>query len=132
LRLHGAGAGIQYSVISNRDSVASSPPARSVYGSDAVELAALREENRAWNELLHPTLPYRSGEVIWAVRHEMARTAEDVLSRRTRLLLLDARASMAIAPKVAKWMAKELGRDERWERQQVSAYRKLAEGYLVS
>ena len=94
-------------------------------------MLALREENPAWKERLHPELPNCAAEVIWAVRHEMARTVGDVLSRRTRLLLLDARASIEIAPKVAKWMAKELGRDENWERAQVAAYRALAEGYLV-
>ena len=92
----------------------------------------LADENPGWKELLHPDLPYRAVEVIWAVRHEMARTVEDVLSRRTRLLLLDARVSIQIAPKVAKWMAKELGRDEKWEREQVVRFRKLAERYLVN
>ncbi len=96
-----------------------------LYGSDAAALRGLRAENPAWNELLHPDLPYRVAQVIWAVRHEMARTVEDVLSRRTRLLLLDARASMEIAPRVAKWMAKELGRDGQWETEQVNAFRKL-------
>jgi glycerol-3-phosphate dehydrogenase len=97
-----------------------------LYGSDGVALRALQAENPAWGELLHPDLPYRAAQVIWAVRHEMARTVEDVLSRRTRLLLLDARASMEIAPKVARWMAKELGWDEQWETEQVNAYRRTA------
>jgi len=96
-----------------------------LYGADAPALRGLRAENPAWDELLQPDLPYRAGQVIWAVRHEMARTVEDVLSRRTRLLLLDARSSMEIAPSVARWMAKELGRDERWETEQVNAFRKL-------
>ena len=58
---------------------------------------------------LHPRLPYRAGEVVWAVRHEMARTVEDVLARRTRALLLDARASAEIAPAVAALMADGAG-----------------------
>jgi glycerol-3-phosphate dehydrogenase len=103
----------------------------SMYGSDGPAVMALLETHPAWNERLHPDLPYRAADVIWAVRHEMARTVEDVLSRRTRLLLLDARASIELAPKVARWMAQELGRDEKWERQQVAGYRALAEGYLV-
>jgi glycerol-3-phosphate dehydrogenase len=53
-------------------------------------------------EPLHEAFPIRAGEVVWAVtRHEMARTVEDVLSRRTRALLLDARAAIAAAPTVA-------------------------------
>jgi glycerol-3-phosphate dehydrogenase len=68
--------------------------------------------------------------VIWAVRHELARTVEDVLARRTRALFLDAAASMAMAPLVARLMAAELDRDERWQRRQVADFQALAQGYL--
>jgi glycerol-3-phosphate dehydrogenase len=47
---------------------------------------------------LHPALPYQQGEVVWQVRHEMARCVEDVLARRTRALILNARASIEAAP----------------------------------
>ena len=102
-----------------------------VYGSDAPFLEELMRKEDTLGEYLHPHLPARFGEVIWAVRHEMARTVEDVLSRRTRCLLLDARASMEIAPQVARLMATELGRDDRWQAEQTRAYRKLADGYLI-
>jgi glycerol-3-phosphate dehydrogenase len=69
--------------------------------------------------------------VLWAARAEMARTVEDVLARRTRALFLNARAAMAMAPETARLLARELGRDEAWQRQQVAGFRKLAEGYLV-
>jgi glycerol-3-phosphate dehydrogenase len=101
------------------------------YGTDAFALQALVEENRALDGPLHPRLPYRAVEVVWAARHEMARTVEDVLSRRTRALLLDARASIEAAPAVARLMAAELKRDARWVESQVAAYQKLAAGYLV-
>ena len=65
-----------------------------------------------------------------AVGHEMARSVEDVLSRRSRILLLDARGSADVAPKVAALMAKELGRDVKWEAGQVAAFKELARGYL--
>ncbi len=45
----------------------------------------------------------------------MARTVDDVLSRRTRALLLNARAALAMAPAVARLMAAELGRDAAWQ-----------------
>jgi glycerol-3-phosphate dehydrogenase len=41
----------------------------------------------------------------------MARTVEDVLARRTRALLLNARAAMQMAPRVAEILAVELGQD---------------------
>jgi len=104
---------------------------RQVYGSDAAALERLLAENPAWREPLHPALPYCRGEVVWAVRHEWARTVEDVLSRRTRALLLDARASIAAAPAVAGLMAGELGKDRAWQETQVTAYCELARGYLL-
>lgn len=101
------------------------------YGSDAPAVQNIINENHRFMEPLHTNLATQAGEVIWAVRHEMARTVEDFLSRRTRALLLDARASMEIAPKVAELMAEELGRDEAWKHDQVVAYRNLAKGYLI-
>ena len=59
-----------------------------------------------------------------------ARTLEDVLSRRTRSLLLDARASIEAAPRAAKLLADELGRDKAWVQAQVQEYAALAKGYL--
>ncbi|PLS78555.1 MAG: FAD-dependent oxidoreductase [Chloroflexi bacterium] len=102
-----------------------------LYGADRSALKQVLAEQPGWNELLHPRLPYRTGEVVWAARYEMARTVEDVLSRRTRALLLDARASQAVAPKVAALLAQELGFDDAWQAAQVAAYRSLADGYLL-
>ncbi len=101
-----------------------------VYGSDAPELKRLLGSQRGWHERLHPDLPYRVGEVAWAARHELARTVEDVLARRTRALLLDARASLAAAPKVASVLAAELGHSQAWQQAQVQQYTQLAENYV--
>jgi len=103
----------------------------SVYGSDAPHLAALIRAEPALGEKLHPALPYTGAEVLWACRQEMARTVEDVLSRRTRALPLHARAAQAMAPAVAVLMARELGRDEAWQRAQVAEFAKLAARYMV-
>jgi glycerol-3-phosphate dehydrogenase len=100
-----------------------------VYGSDASKIRELIDESGA--EKLHPALPYREGEVIWAARSEMARTVEDVLARRTRALMLNARAAISMAPRVAELMAGELGRDERWEAEQIKSFIDLAKGYLI-
>jgi glycerol-3-phosphate dehydrogenase len=64
-----------------------------------------------------------------AVGLEMARTVEDVLARRTRDLILDARASAARAPEVAGDLARALGRDSTWQNEQVERYRALAMKY---
>jgi glycerol-3-phosphate dehydrogenase len=107
------------------------PDPFAVYGSDAPEVKQVLAEQPGWNDLLHPKLPYRVGEVVWAARHELARTVEDFLSRRTRALLLDARASQEMAPKVAELLAAELGFDSAWQEEQVRTYRALADGYLL-
>lgn len=100
------------------------------YGSDLPAVRRLGKEDPDLLEPLHPNLPYLKAEVVWAARNEMAMTVEDVLSRRTRALLLDARASMEMAPETARLLAKELGRDEAWQKEQVKTYTELAKGYL--
>jgi glycerol-3-phosphate dehydrogenase len=102
-----------------------------VYGSDARMVQELEHSQPAWAERLDPALPYTSAEVIWAVRHELALTLEDVLARRTRALFLNARAALRMAPRVADLMASELGRDAAWKSQQLSAFAATAKGYLL-
>ena len=92
---------------------------------------ALARSSRSLGAPLHPRLPYLGAEVVWAAREEMARTVEDVLARRTRALLLDARASIEAAPRVAEILAAELGRDPPWGEEQVRSYAELARGYLI-
>ena len=75
---------------------------------------------------MHPGLPYTGAEVVWAVRAELARTVEDVLARRTRALFLNAKAALAMAPRVAELVARELGRGAGWVTQQVRAFSELA------
>ena len=103
----------------------------SYYGSDAARIADLSKADARLQRKLHDRLPYSHGEVIWAARHELARTVEDVLSRRTRALLLDARAAAEAAPRVAALLAEELDRDEAWQTRQVEDFRTLAKGYAL-
>ncbi len=100
------------------------------YGSDIFAIKKLIESQPLLGDKLHDKLPFIKAEVIWSVREEMARTVEDVLARRTRALLLDAKASMEMAQETAKLMAVELGYDRAWENEQVLLYNKLAINYL--
>lgn len=102
-----------------------------VYGADLPLLDGLAKDP-GLDGLLHPELPFRRCEAVWGVRHEMGRTVEDVLARRTRALFLDARASIEAAPVTAHLLARELGRDAAWEQDQVAAFRTVAERYLWS
>ena len=103
-----------------------------VYGSDA---AAIREIGTSRPELkcqLHARLPYTGAEIVWAVRHEMARNLDDALSRRTRALILDARAALESAPRVAAIMAEELDKDGVWVNEQIRSFTQLAERHLLT
>lgn len=99
------------------------------YGSDASAIKAQMNDHAG--EWLSEELKINGTQVIWAVQHEMARTVEDVLARRTRALLLNAKESRRIAPQVAAIMAKVLTKDEKWIAQQVEQFSKLTDLYIL-
>jgi len=101
-----------------------------LYGSDAAQIRNMADADPSLAGKLHPDFPFIRAEVVWAVRKEMAMTLEDVLARRLRLLFLDTRIAMEIAPDVAHIMAIEMGRDERWENLQIENFIQTAHGYL--
>ncbi|RFP65328.1 glycerol-3-phosphate dehydrogenase/oxidase [Hymenobacter lapidiphilus] len=101
------------------------------YGTDAPALRQLMREQPALAEKLVPDFAFTRAEVVWAARYELARTVEDVLARRVRLLFLDARAASRAAPVVAKLLAHELGHDVAWQQQQVTEFTELARGYVL-
>jgi glycerol-3-phosphate dehydrogenase len=78
------------------------------YGADAAAVRGVVESSPALAERLHPDLPYRAGEVVWAARHEMARTPDDVLFRRLRAGALNAAATAAMRPRAAELLRAEL------------------------
>lgn len=85
---------------------------------------------RIYDQRLNSGSSITTGDVIYFIRHEMARTVDDVLARRTRLLLLDARAAVELAPPVARIMAEELGHNEAWAQRQTAEFTTLAKAYL--
>jgi glycerol-3-phosphate dehydrogenase len=102
-----------------------------MYGSEAQAIQDLMRATPSLAAPLHAQLPYTGAEVVWAARHEMARTVEDVLARRTRALFLNARAANAMAPEVARLMANELGWDPSQQSAQAAAFSALAKGYQL-
>lgn len=102
------------------------------YGTDAEQVRAIAQQAPGLAERLDPALPFMLAEVVFAVRQEMARTVEDVLSRRTRALLLDVAAARRAAPSVARVMAAELGADAEWERGEVARFESLAQRYYTA
>jgi glycerol-3-phosphate dehydrogenase len=102
------------------------------YGSDGAALEQLASSHSVWSDTLHADFPYTAAQVVWASRNEMARTVEDVLARRLRMLFLDARAAVAACPRVAELLAGELGYDDRWQAEQIRQFTSLAELYQLS
>jgi glycerol-3-phosphate dehydrogenase len=103
-----------------------------VYGSEAANILALAQAEPHLAAPLHQQLPYTGAEVAWAARHEMARTVEDVLARRTRALFLNAHAAMAMARPVATLMAAELHQPPGWIDEQTSTFTALAKQYTLT
>lgn len=91
------------------------------YGDRAWTVAALSAptERRfpVRGKRISPLYPFVDGEIRYAIRHEYAQTAVDVLARRTRLAFLNAQAALEALPTVIDLMAEEL----QWDRKRQAA-----------
>ena len=119
LKLHGYSTSLQYG------------DKFSAYGSDAATIQEMINAQPDLAKPIHPNYHYSKAELIFSVKYEMAMTVEDILSRRSRLLFIDAQAAIDAAPAVAKIMSKLLSEDQQWEEEQVSSFLTLADGYLA-
>ncbi len=93
------------------------------YGSEARTVRAMVARTPALAAPLVPGLPYVRAEAVYAARYEMARTLDDVLSRRTRARMLARDATDSAADDVASLLAPELGWDRAEQARQVHDYR---------
>lgn len=95
------------------------------YGGEARVLAAMIDADPALAEPLIEGLPYVRAEALYAVRHEMAQSIDDVLARRTRARIQGRDASVAAAEGVAALIGPELGWSAEEQARQVEVYRTL-------
>ncbi|MEO6653242.1 MAG: glycerol-3-phosphate dehydrogenase/oxidase [Ilumatobacteraceae bacterium] len=102
------------------------------YGSEAPLVRALVEKDRTLGDPLVPGLRYLRAEAIFAVRHEMATTVTDVLTRRTRAHLQDRVACLAALPRIAELLATELGWDDATRDEQRAAYVALCDAEIAA
>jgi len=102
-----------------------------IYGTDASLIKKLIDENSKLGEKIHPDHDIIKAQIIWAIKHEDAKTIEDFLARRTRLLFLDAKASIECASIVADVFKNELHETENWKEKQIKDYINLAQKYLL-
>ncbi len=95
-------------------------------------MAAFIVENPLLGNKIHPRFPNTKAEIVYAIRHEMAVTLEDILARRCRILFLDTHAAIEAAPLVSTILAHELGKDANWIEQEMISFQLLANQYLLS
>lgn len=97
----------------------------------AIVLGGLDERPCVTRELRVQNPGSHEDSAGWFARHEMARSVEDVLARRTRLLFLNTREALAKAPQIARELAQELGRDEAWQKSQLAAFAETASHFML-
>lgn len=95
-----------------------------VYGARAREVADLAKQTPALGARINPDLPYIWAQVHYAIAHEKAQTIEDVLARRTPLLLVGLRQGLDAAPKVGELLAAAHGWPADHLAAQLAAYEK--------
>jgi glycerol-3-phosphate dehydrogenase len=101
-----------------------------IYGDQASEIEKLIQENPELGIPLDHRLPYTKAELMWICRNEMPFNLDDLLARRTRALLLNAKASSDIAAEAAALMASEMGHDDKWVKDQAESFRSLVKNYI--
>ena len=109
---------------------AADPRLVSRYGTEAAVVVDLIREDPSLGHPLVPGLRYLRAEAVFAVRHEMATTLVDVLTRRTRAHLQHRAACREAAPAVAALLGGELGWDAQETAAQVAAYERLCDDEL--
>ena len=97
------------------------------YGGEARTLVAMVEHDPDLGRPLVPGLPYLRAEALYAARYEMARSIDDIFSRRTRARLLGRDASAAAAAEVAELVGDELGWNDAERHRQADLYRDAVE-----
>ncbi len=101
------------------------------YGANWQAVAALAADEPALAEPIIAGLDAVKAEIVFAVRHEMARTLGDVLARRTHVALLARDQARSVVPTVAALMARELGWDEAEVARQIQQYEEYIQQFSV-
>jgi glycerol-3-phosphate dehydrogenase len=97
----------------------------------SIKLIFGQKENKyIGGQLLHPDFLFTDKDVLFAMDQEMACTLEDILARRIRLLFLDVKVALAVAPQVCNIMKVHLLKDDQWYDEQLVSFRLLAKQYL--
>ena len=93
------------------------------HGGEARHLAAMAAGDSGLGQPLVAGLPYLRAEAVWAARHELVTTLDDVLSRRARASVLAPESAWRAAPDVAELVGGELGWPAARRAEEVAAFR---------
>jgi glycerol-3-phosphate dehydrogenase len=102
------------------------------YGGETMAVLGLSIDRPELRARLVDGLAHLEAEVVYAARFEMATCVDDVLSRRTRALLLDARSAAAAAVRTAELLADELGWDSARAREECAAFAGIGQHDLAA
>jgi len=97
------------------------------YGNDAPALLELVHADESLGIEVVEGQPYVGAEFVYAARHEMATSLVDLVTRRTRAHLHDARSTLAAATAIARLVAADLRWSDDDVTRQVGDYRALVE-----
>src|SRR5579863_1546099 len=100
------------------------------FGSRALMILALLEENRDWKDRIAPGLPVIQAEIVYCIRHEMAETIEDLLARRTGAQMYGWKQALQAAPVVRSLLGNEKNWDSAKIETAVSEYSGKIRGFL--
>jgi glycerol-3-phosphate dehydrogenase len=101
------------------------------YGKNSAEIIKIQNENASMQQLIHPNFNFTLAELYWCAKNEMVETVEDLLSRRIRILFLNAHAAIEAAPLVALHLAKIKNKNEAWQTEQINSFTTLAKQYIL-
>ncbi len=102
------------------------------YGSEALELLKLIEDDAELGRRLVDDLPYIRAEVVYACRHEMAMTPYDVLARRTSIMLEDRQRGLGTLDDVVALMASEHNWSPEQQQSMSDAFRSVVQQQLAA
>lgn len=102
------------------------------YGSRAEQVCILTAHDATLKERIVPAHCFIKAEVIYTVRNEMVETPRDFLARRTRLEIIDWKATLAALPVVADLMAGELNWTDEQRVSEVTAYQQIVNKFIAA
>lgn len=102
------------------------------YGTKAEEVLQIIAADEEAKDRIHQNYPFIKAEVIYTIRQEMVCSLRDFFARRTRMELMDWKATLSSLETVANLMAIELHWSDIQKQENIIAYQKLLKSFILS